>query len=133
MELRPFRALRYSPETIEKRGLDNLVAPPYDRVTPKIREELYARSPENIVRFDARKDDGGDVYAEAAKQLKDWLAAGVLYHERSAALWIHQVVFPGRDGSLKARRSLVGLVRVEPYEGGSIRPHERTLAKAKED
>ena len=138
MELHPFRALRYSPETIEKRGLDNLVAPPYDRVTPKIREELYARSPENIVRFDARKDaapgeGSGDVYAEAAKQLKDWLAAGVMYHERSAALWIHQVVFPGRDGSLKARRSLVGLVRVEPYDGGSIRPHERTLAKAKED
>lgn len=133
MELHPFRALRYSPASIEERGLDNLVAPPYDRVTPKIREELYARSPENIVRFDARKDDGGDVYAEAAQQLKDWLADGVIYHERSAALWIHQVVFPGRDGNVKARRSLVGLVRVEPYEGGSIRPHERTLAKAKED
>jgi uncharacterized protein (DUF1015 family) len=27
----------------------------------------------------------------------------------------------------------VALVRLEPYEGGSIRPHERTLAKAKED
>jgi uncharacterized protein (DUF1015 family) len=137
MEIHPFRALRYSPETIEKRGLDNLVAPPYDRVTPKIREELSARSPENIVRFDARKDAGenesGDVYAEAATQLKDWLAAGVLYHERSAALWIHQVVFPGRDGTVKARRSLVGLVRLEPYDRGSIRPHERTLAKAKED
>jgi len=56
-----------------------------------------------------------------------------MYHERSAAVWIHQVVFPGRDGTVKARRSLVALVRVEPYEGGSIRPHERTLAKAKED
>ena len=134
MELHPFRALRYSPETIEKRGLDNLVAPPYDRVTPRIREELYARAPENIVRFDARgEEEGKDVYAEAVRQLKDWLASGVLYHERSAALWIHQVVFPARDGTLKARRSLVGLVRVEPYDGGSIRPHERTLAKAKED
>ncbi|MGH9443952.1 MAG: DUF1015 family protein [Thermoanaerobaculia bacterium] len=142
MELHPFRALRYSPAIIEERGLDNLVAPPYDRITPQIREALYARAPENIVRFDARdpevrfdarKDDGGDVYAEAAKQLKDWLADGALYHERSAALWIHQVVFPGRDGTLKARRSLVGLVRLEPYDGGSIRPHERTLAKAKED
>ncbi|HET7453301.1 MAG TPA: DUF1015 domain-containing protein [Thermoanaerobaculia bacterium] len=133
MEIHPFRALRYSPQTIAERGLDNLVAPPYDRVTPKIREELYARSPENIVRFDARKDDGGDVYAEANWQLKEWLRTGAMYHERSAALWIHQVVFPGRDGSMKARRSLVALVRLEPYAGGSIRPHERTLAKAKED
>ena len=133
MEIHPFRALRYSPGTIAERGLDNLVAPPYDRVTPKIREELYARSPENIVRFDARKDEGKDVYAEANWQLKDWLRTGAMYHERSAAVWIHQVVFPGRDGTTKARRSLVALVRLEPYEGGSIRPHERTLAKAKED
>src|SRR5258708_16116401 len=109
MELHRFRALRYSPETIERCGLDNLVAPPYDRVTPQIREELYARAPENIVHFDARKGEGGDVYAEAAKQLKDWLDSGVLYHERSAALWIHQVVFPARDRTLKARRSLLGL------------------------
>ncbi|HWC65585.1 MAG TPA: DUF1015 domain-containing protein, partial [Thermoanaerobaculia bacterium] len=64
---------------------------------------------------------------------KEWLRTGVMYHERSAAVWIHQVVFPGRDGTTKARRSLVALVRLEPYEGGSIRPHERTLAKAKED
>jgi len=133
MEIHPFRALRYTPRVIGERGLDNLVAPPYDRVTPKIREELYARSPENIVRFDARKEDGGDVYAEAAAQLQEWLKSDVLYHERSAALWIHQVVFPGRDGTMKARRSLVALVRLEPYDGGSIRPHERTLAKAKED
>jgi uncharacterized protein (DUF1015 family) len=133
MEIHPFRALRYSPRIIEERGLDNLVAPPYDRVTPKIREELYARAAENIVHFDSRKDDGGDVYSEANWQLKEWLRTGVLYHERSAAVWIHQVVFPGRDGTMKARRSLVALVRLEPYEGGSIRPHERTLAKAKED
>jgi len=132
MEIHPFRALRYSPRVIEERGLDNLVAPPYDRVTPTIREELYGRAPENIVRFDARKDEGGDVYAGASDQLKEWLRSGVLYHERSAAVWIHQVVFPGRDGTMKTRRSLVALVRLEPYAGGSIRPHERTLAKAKE-
>src|SRR5579864_3019964 len=134
METHPFRALRYSRETVEKRGLDNLVAPPYDRVTPELRTKLYGASPENIVRFDFRREEPGeDVYAAAAKQLKDWLAAGVLYQERSAAMRVHQVTFPGRDGSLKARRALIALVRVEDYEGGSIRPHERTLAKAKED
>jgi uncharacterized protein (DUF1015 family) len=133
MEIHPFRALRYSPKTIEERGLDSLVAPPYDRVTPKIREELYARAPENIVRFDARQEGEGDVYAGAKAQLDEWLKTGAMYHERSAAVWIHQVVFPGRDGKMKSRRSLVALVRLEPYEGGSIRPHERTLAKAKED
>ncbi len=134
METHPFRALRYSAAAVEKRGLDRLVAPPYDRITPEIRTQLYGASPENIVRFDSRREEPGeDVYAAAAKQLKDWLAAGVLYQERSAAMWIHQVTFPGRDGSPKARRALIALVRVEDYEGGSIRPHERTLAKAKED
>src|SRR5690242_15061892 len=123
METHPFRALRYTRETIEKRGLDKLVAPPYDRVTPEIRTSLYGASPENIVRFDSRREEPGvDVYAAAAKQLKDWLAAEVLYQERSAAMWIHQVAFPGRDGSTKARRALIALVRLEEYEGGSIRP-----------
>jgi uncharacterized protein (DUF1015 family) len=133
MEVHPFRALRFSKDTIARRGLDNLVAPPYDRITPQIREKLYEEAPENIVRFDSRKEGTGDVYAEAAVQLADWLATGVFDHERSAAMWIHQVAFPGRDGSTKARRALVALVRLEDYEGGSIRPHERTLAKAKED
>jgi|PersoiStandDraft_1058852.scaffolds.fasta_scaffold07696_3 uncharacterized protein (DUF1015 family) len=134
METHPFRALRYSQKTIDAVGLDKLAAPPYDRVSPEIREKLYAASPANIVRFDARREEPGeDVYAAAAGQLKSWLDSGIMEHERSAAMWIHQVVFSGRDGSTKIRRSLVALVRVEEYEGGSIRPHERTLAKAKED
>jgi uncharacterized protein (DUF1015 family) len=133
METHPFRALRFSRKSIAERGLDNLVAPPYDRVTPEIRDRLYAMAPENIVHFDSRKEGDGDVYAAAAAQLQEWLASGVLDHERSAAMWIHQVVFAGRDGSTKSRRSLVAMVRLEEYEGGSIRPHERTLAKAKED
>lgn len=134
METHPFRALRYSRQVIERRGLDNLVAPPYDRITPEIRTRLYGASPENIVRFDSRREEPGeDVYAGAAGQLREWLGSGVMDHERSAAMWIEQVTFPGRDGSLKIRRALIALVLVEEYEGGSIRPHERTLAKAKED
>jgi uncharacterized protein (DUF1015 family) len=134
MEIHPFRALRYSKKTIDQRGLDNLVAPPYDRVTPEIRKKLYAMAEENIVRFDFREPPSdGDLYAQSAAQLRSWIATGVMDHERSAAVWIHQVVFPGRDGELKSRRALVALVKLEEYEGGSIRPHERTLAKAKED
>src|SRR5258706_12802932 len=134
MEIHPFRALRYSKKTIEQRGLDNLVAPPYDRVSPEIRKKLYAMAEENIVRFDFREPPAdGDLYAQSAAQLRSWLATGVMDHERSAAVWIHQVVFPGRDGRPKSRRALVALVKLEEYEGGSIRPHERTLAKAKED
>lgn len=133
MEIHPFRALHYSPKTIGERGLDRLVAPPYDRITPEIREQLYAAAPENIVRFDFRRDDGGDIYAESARQLKTWMASGVMEKDAGPALWIHAVEFRGRDGKMKIRRSLLAMVRLEDYAGGSIRPHERTLAKAKED
>jgi uncharacterized protein (DUF1015 family) len=132
MELRPFRSIRFSPRVLKARGLSSVFAPPYDQISPLGQERFYAAAPENIVRVTFRKRDEADVYAGAAKQLSDWLADGTLEKERRPALWIYRQTFTD-SGRTVVRDALVGLVRLAEYEAGVVRPHERTLAKPKED
>jgi uncharacterized protein (DUF1015 family) len=131
MELRPFRSIRFSPRVVRERSLSAVFAPPYDQISPEKQDKLYARAPENIVRVTYPKRDG-DPYAGAAKTLSDWLAGGILEKEKRPALWTYRQTFT-EGGRTIVRDALVGLVKLEEYEKGSIRPHERTLAKPKED
>ena len=131
MELRPFRSIRFSPRIIRERGLSNVFAPPYDQISPERQDRLYARAPENIVRVTYPKREG-EPYGDAAKTLSEWLAGGVLEKEKRPALWTYRQTFT-EGGRTIVRDALVGLVKLEEYEKGVIRPHERTLAKPKED
>ena len=132
MELRPFRAIRFSPRVIRERGLSAVFAPPYDQISPARQEALYAQAPENIVRVTHPRKDGGDPYAAAAATLRGWLADGTLEKERRPGLWNYRQTF-SEEGRTFVRDALVGLVRLTDYEKGDIRPHERTLAKPKQD
>ena len=132
MELRPFRSIRFAPRVIRERGLSALFAPPYDQISAERQERLYAQAPENVVRVTHPKRDGADPYAAAATTQAAWLASGVLEKERRPALWNYRQTFT-EGGTTLVRNALVGLVRLEEYDRGRIRPHERTLAKPKED
>ncbi|HTY42016.1 MAG TPA: DUF1015 domain-containing protein [Thermoanaerobaculia bacterium] len=132
MELRPFRSIRFSPRVLKARGLAAVFAPPYDQISPLGQERLYASAPENIVRVTYRRRDDGDVYEGAAGQLSGWLADGTLEKERRPALWIYRQTFTD-GGETVVRNALVGLVRLAEYAAGTVRPHERTLAKPKAD
>ncbi len=132
MELRPFRSIRFSPRVLKARGLSAVFAPPYDQISPLGGERLYAQAPENIVRITCRRKDGEDPYAGAAQTLADWLADGTLEIERRPGLWIYRQTFAA-GGETVVRDALVGLVRLAEYDEGIVRPHERTLAKPKED
>jgi uncharacterized protein (DUF1015 family) len=132
MELRPFRSIRFSPRVIRQRGLSAVFAPPYDQISSERRARFYDQAPENIVRITYPKPDSPDPYAGAAKTLADWLADGTLERERRPALWIYRQTFT-EGGTTFVRNALVGLVRLAEYGSGVIRPHERTLAKPKED
>ena len=49
-EVIPFRGILYN--ALKVSGGD-IVAPPYDVITPELRRALYEKSPYNIVRIDA--------------------------------------------------------------------------------
>jgi uncharacterized protein (DUF1015 family) len=123
--VKPFRALRYHEATAGP--LETLVAPPYDVISPEEREELRARSPHNVVRLTLP-----DSEEQAAADLASWREEGILVAE-PPAVWALEQDYVGPDGVARRRSGLVASLKVEPYERGTVLPHERTHAGPKEE
>jgi uncharacterized protein (DUF1015 family) len=122
--VKPFRALRY--DEAAAGPLADLVAPPYDVITPEQRDGLRARSPHNVVHVTLP-----DSEAEAARTLERWRAEGILVEE-PPAVWALEQEYVGPDGVARTRLGLVASLKVEPYATGTVLPHERTHAGPKE-
>ena len=123
--VRPFRALRYDPAV--GGPLESLVAPPYDVIGAKQREELRGRNPYNVVHLTLP-----DSEEEAAASLADWQERGVLVRDPDPACWWLAQDYVGPDGVARRREGLVAALQVEPYENRVVLPHERTHAGPKE-
>ena len=124
----PFPAIRYAPGT----DLQQVIAPPYDVLSPADVAELAARDPHNIVRVDV-PTGGDDRYAVAARTLADWLEEGVLVREPDPSLTIYRMAFTDATG---AQRRIVGVLcglEVVDPDAGGVLPHERTTPKAVTD
>jgi uncharacterized protein (DUF1015 family) len=123
-QIRPFRALRYSPTA---GALERLVAPPYDVISAGERERYLGLDPHNVVHLTLP-----DSEQDAARDLKDWQAEGVLEREAEPALWALSQTYTGPDGIERTRNGLVVTLQLEPYENRVVLPHERTHAGPKE-
>lgn len=119
--IKPFRALRYAGP------LDEVVAPPYDVISPAQRQELLTKSPHNVVHLTLPDDEG-----EAAGLLAEWEADGTLTRDAGPALWWLVQDYTGPDGVPRRRAGLMCALRLEPYDAGIVLPHERTHAGPKE-
>jgi uncharacterized protein (DUF1015 family) len=120
-DVRPFRAVRYA------RPSADVTAPPYDVIDEDACDELRARDPHNVVHLTSEPDP--DV---AAERLREWLADGTLVRDEREAVWFLEQDAVGPDGIPRTREGVVASLRVEPYERGSVLPHERTHAAPKE-
>ena len=118
--VRPFRALRYAGP------LDDLVAPPYDVISPEQRLAYLARSPHNVVHLTLPDSD-----EQAAHDLAAWREQGVLVEEEPRYWWVAQD-YTGPDGVARTREGFAASVPVTPYSAGEVLPHERTHAGPKE-
>jgi uncharacterized protein (DUF1015 family) len=123
-ETKAFRALRY--DTEQAGPLEDLVAPPYDVIGPAEREEYLARSPYNVVHLTLP-----DSEEEAGRSLRSWREGGVLTTEEPG-YWALSQEYVGPDGVARTRTGVVVSLRVEPYENGTVLPHERTHSGPKE-
>ena len=123
--VQPFRAVRYD----ERRAgpLADLVAPPYDVITPEQRAEYLARSPYNVVHLTLPGSE-----AEAGRLWREWRGDGVLVDEREPAAWTLSQDYVGPDGVPRTRTGVAVSLRIEPYERGIVLPHERTHRGPKE-
>jgi uncharacterized protein (DUF1015 family) len=122
--LEPLRALRYDAGRFP---LDEVVAPPYDVISPADREALLRRNDHNVVRLELP-----DTAQIAAQLLHEWRRDGVLLRDADPSLWWHEQRFTGPDGVDRSRAGFFAAVRLSPYDEGRVRPHERTHAHAKQ-
>jgi len=129
----PFRALRYDPREVPDLGA--VVAPPYDVISPEARETLLARHPHNCVRLIL--EAGEDRYERTARRFSDWRQTGILRRDPRPAFYLVEDRYHVRDATghdvERRRRGLLALVRIEPPGPRGILPHERTLARPRDD
>ena len=132
-DVRPFNALHYDLGVVG--SLDAVAAPPYDVIDAAERARLLARSPYNAVAIDLPKpfdpadpasNPEGDPYAEAAATIERWLEEGALVADSEPSIWALTQDYTAPDGGSHSRHGILARVRVEDYETGNVRPHERT-------
>jgi uncharacterized protein (DUF1015 family) len=131
----PFHGLRFDES---KAGpLGDLISPPYDVISDRVRDALYARSPYNVVRIEEGAEEPGDgptnnKYTRAKTALEEWTSAGVLKVDTSPAFYLYDHYFVV-GGQRIRRRGFLGALRLYQEGRGIVRPHERTFPKAKTD
>ncbi len=131
----PWRALHYNPERVPDLG--PIVTPPYDVISPEQQARFYEQHPYNIIRLilpqpPATNPDPDSRYQQAGVQLRAWLQQGILIRDTVPALFYWETDYQ-LEGQPHTRRALVGLVRLESFDSGIVRPHEKTFSAHKTD
>lgn len=135
-EIQAFRALRYNLGQVG--SLSDVIAPPYDVIGPDLQDQLYAKSPHNVVRLILNRIEPSDDnehnnrYTRAKRLLKDWQTAGVLATEPDPAIYVYHQDFR-HDGVTYTRRGFMARMRLSPFGEGQVFPHEETLPGPKID
>ena len=136
-KVRAFRALRFSPDSVD--DLSRVVSPPYDVIAPAEQRTLLDRHPRNVVRLDLPEVEPGEEpderYRRAARTLAAWRSDGTLHKDPRPSLYAYEQVYRLADDPEERRQiGFFGRLLLEPLEpDGTVRPHERTMAAARED
>ena len=132
-DVQPLKAVHY--DLAKVGGLGAVASPPYDVIDAAERAALLARSPYNAVAVDLpvpfdpadpASRPVGDPYEDAARLIDAWRSEGVLIADSEEAVWALSQDYTAPDGTTHTRHGVLARVRVEDYETGTVRPHERT-------
>jgi len=134
MQIRPFRGWRYA--TGPEGDVGDFIAPPYDVLTQKDKEDLLGKSEKNIVSVDLpHVPPSGlgpdEVYQQAACTMDNWRCSGVLLQETSPAIYAYEQSF-NWAGKSYSRRGMICAVRASEL-GRDVIPHEHTFAGPRAD
>lgn len=141
----PFRGISYDPQKIH--DLNNVVAPPYDVISPQEQDTLYQRHSQNVVRLILNKETPQDNpqdnrYTRSAALYSAWQKEGILVRGRKPQFYFLQEEFSpsilpaGQTVSISGtivRRGFIGLIKLEEYSAKVVLPHEKTQTKPRAD
>lgn len=126
----PFRGVLYN---AEGGFVDDVIAPPYDVISPQDRAELVERSDCNAVRLELPTADGHTSPYEAAADLwRRWMDERILVADDEPAFYVYRMGFRDETGRPRQTTGILGALALEPA-GAGILPHERTTPKDKAD
>ncbi|MBI5848537.1 MAG: DUF1015 domain-containing protein [Nitrospirae bacterium] len=136
-EVVPFKGVLFNVPKVSKSSGEELLAPPYDIITPEDRLVLYAKSPYNIVRIDfgiknPEDNEHENRYTRAKASLESWLKEEALVSSRRPGFYCYEVAYT-MQGKKLTLRGFLGLVKLEALGKGNIHPHEYTHSKPKKD
>lgn len=135
-KISPFRGLRYQSKKVG--DLAAVMAPPYDAISPQLQDDLYQRSPYNIVRLTLGKtlttdSESENCYLRAAADFANWQENGVLERDLEPSLYLYDQTYRQEDGRTITRKGFMALTRLENFSAGVVKPHEKTLNGPKID
>ena len=126
--VRPFRGIKYN---LEKVLLKQVIAPPYDVISPEMHDKLMSRSNYNVVRIDL-PEGGEDKYEKAGELYRNWRQEQILIKNEQPAFYLYEQVYE-LDGKQFIRTGFLGLLKLADFGEGVVYPHEKTLSGPKED
>ncbi|MCL4511212.1 MAG: DUF1015 domain-containing protein [Bacteroidetes bacterium] len=103
-DIRPFKAIYFNTSLTD---LSRVVAPPYDVIDKSLQDELYKRSPNNIVRLDLNRES--NPYPAAAAEMQRMLKEKVLVPDSEASIYPYFQTFKTQDGPKVDDSRRVGL------------------------
>lgn len=134
IQFKPFRAIRFS-DQIESPA--DVLAPPYDVISPDEQQALYQRHDQNIVRLDFGTQYLTDTpednrYSRASIHLEAWLMDGTLGRDSDPSYYLYEHSYQA-DGQTKHLRGILGAGKLFQFEEGVVIPHENTMPGPIED
>ncbi len=134
--IKAFQGVRYAAAAGE---LEDLTTPPYDVIGKNAEAAYAARSPFNIINLDITKDPGGglnedrDRYARPARLLRSWLEKEILTRDSCAGFYPYDIEYTIGGSAPLVRKGFIGLVKLEEFEAGIVKPHEQIFGSVAED
>ena len=135
VKVAPLKGITYN---LEKLNISDVIAPPYDVISSEEQNELYNKSPYNIVRLILGKINSDDSetnnrYTRAAEDFKSWIEQKALIPSSTPCIYYYIQNYTTSHGEKISRKGFIARNLIEEYEKGNIMPHEFTMGGPKED
>lgn len=132
--VKSFKGITYNSDKFD--NLDDLFSPPYDIISETMRDQLYNKNEYNFVRLIlGEKKPNDDInfncYTRARDFLENWISRDILTKSKNEAIYPYKINYK-INNEKKTMNGFFILLKIDK-DYISVRAHEKTLSKPKED
>lgn len=128
VDIKPINAIVYNQDNV---SMDKVIAPPYDVIDEKYREDLLSRSEYNIVNLIL--PTGENKYENAAEIFERWKNEKVMVQTEKPSIFYIIQKYTNEKGKQIERKGFIARNKIEDFSTKKILPHEYTMGGPKQD